>query len=210
MADCLSGQLMGGTTKCASDRSCCAQDSAHAIGVHAGMLFGHVMKSKALISLIGTVIAVILVVFFPKLANSTGDAGAGATTTSAQESSASKPAPSSSNSAPSAAKKSAPTSSAIQTQIGFASRRGLDDHFEKHGAEFGSISKDEYLLRAQTLRDSPLGGSILEAVRDDGVTSRFDRQSGAFGAYNRDKTIRTFFRPNDGVRYFERQIDKAH
>jgi pyocin large subunit-like protein len=94
--------------------------------------------------------------------------------------------------------------------IGFGSTRALDEHYAKHGPEFGSITQAEYLALAQKLRDAPAGGPILEAVRDDGVISRFDKQSGAFLAFNENKTIRTFFKPNDGVRYFERQIEKDH
>jgi pyocin large subunit-like protein len=91
---------------------------------------------------------------------------------------------------------------------GFRSRRQFEEHFAKHGAEFGRISQQEYLLRAQALRDAPAGGQILEAVTPDGIVSRFDRHSGAFGAYNRDGTIRTFFIPNAGERYFHRQAQK--
>ena len=94
---------------------------------------------------------------------------------------------------------------AVQSEIGFATRRKFLDHFEKHGAEFGSISREEYLRQAQILRDSPAGGEILEAVRADGVITRFDRQTGAFLAFNTDLTIRTYFKPNDGERYFRRQ-----
>lgn len=96
------------------------------------------------------------------------------------------------------------------SNVGFGSERSFDEHYEKHGSEFGSISQLEYLALAQKLRDAPVGGSILEAVRDDGVISRFDKKSGAFLAFNKNKTIRTFFKPNDGVRYYERQIEKAH
>ena len=88
---------------------------------------------------------------------------------------------------------------------GFRTRALLDEHFRKHGAEFGSISEAEYLRLAQELRDQPAGGPILEAVRPDGGFSRFDRRHGYFGAYNADHTIRTFFIPNDGERYFHRQ-----
>ncbi len=88
---------------------------------------------------------------------------------------------------------------------GFRSRALLDEHYRKHGAEFGSISEAQYLRLAQDLRDQPSGGPILEAVRPDGVFSRFDRRHGYFGAYNADRTIRTFFIPNDGERYFHRQ-----
>jgi hypothetical protein len=93
----------------------------------------------------------------------------------------------------------------VRAEIGFATRRKFLDHFEKHGAEFGSISREEYLRQAQILRDSPAGGDILEAVRADGVITRFDRKTGAFLAFNPDLTIRTYFKPNDGERYFRRQ-----
>jgi len=88
---------------------------------------------------------------------------------------------------------------------GFASRQGLVEHFMKHGAQFPGLDMSGYLRAAQTLRDAPAGANVLEATRADGVISRFDRQSGAFIAVNRDGTIRTFFRPNDGERYFRRQ-----
>jgi pyocin large subunit-like protein len=91
---------------------------------------------------------------------------------------------------------------------GFRSRRLFEEHYAKHGREFGNISPQEYLARAQALRDAPAGGPILEAVTPDGIISRFDRRSGAFGAYNPNRTIRTFFIPNAGERYFHRQALK--
>ena len=91
---------------------------------------------------------------------------------------------------------------------GFRSRGQFDEHYAKHGREFGRISQAEYLARAQELRDAPVGGSILEAIKSGGVFTRFDRRTGAFGAYNVDRTIRTFFIPNDGERYFRRQAKR--
>ncbi len=93
----------------------------------------------------------------------------------------------------------------LRAEIGFATRRKFLDHYEKHGSEFGSISKEEYLLQAQTLRDHPANGDVLEARRADGVITRFDRKTGAFLAFNSDLTIRTYFKPNDGEAYFKRQ-----
>ena len=101
----------------------------------------------------------------------------------------------------------------IRTDIGFRTRRNLEEHFQKHGREFGSIPQDEYLRQAQTLRDSAAGGDVMEAVRNDGVTTRFDRKAGTFLAFNQDLTIRTCFKPNDGEAYFRRQlkqIGRAH
>jgi pyocin large subunit-like protein len=96
----------------------------------------------------------------------------------------------------------------IASGPGFRSRRQLEEHYAKHGREFGNISRQEYLERAQALRDTPVGGPILQAVTPDGIVSRFDRKSRAFGAYNPDRTIRTFFVPNAGERYFHRQASK--
>ncbi len=99
---------------------------------------------------------------------------------------------------------------ALAAGPGFRSRAQLDEHFRKHGREFGRVSQQEYLNLAQELRDARPGGTILEDVRNDGAFSRFDRRNGYFGAFNRDRTIRTFFIPNDGERYFRRQINKSH
>lgn len=93
--------------------------------------------------------------------------------------------------------------------VGFADARRLDEHFDKHGAEFGRITKQDYLRQAQLLRDARVGGPILETVRRDGVTTRFDRQTGAFIAFNPNGIIRTFFKPNDGERYYRRQAERG-
>jgi len=91
---------------------------------------------------------------------------------------------------------------------GFRSERQFDEHYAKHGSEFGHISKAEYLHRAQQLRDAPVGGPVLEIRRSDGTVSRFDKRNGYFGAYNRDGTIRTFFIPAAGESYFQRQAKR--
>lgn len=100
------------------------------------------------------------------------------------------------------------TSDVAHQDIGFRSQKALDDHFAKHGREFGAIDRDEYLRLAQALRDAPLGADVLEAVRDDRVTSRFRRSRGEFVAFNADLTLRTFFKPNDGEAYFRRQAER--
>lgn len=94
-------------------------------------------------------------------------------------------------------------------EVGFRDRVHLRVHFQKHGAEFGAGSEAEYLHLAQALRDQPAGGAVLEAVRTDGVITRFDRSNGAFLAFDRDRTIRTFFRPNNGERYYTRQLARG-
>jgi pyocin large subunit-like protein len=99
-------------------------------------------------------------------------------------------------------------SAGAASPVGFASRERLLEHYQKHGREFGNVSIEEYLRIAQTLRDHMPGATIIEAVRTDGVTTRFDRETGTFIAFNRDGTIRTCFKPNDGEAYFRRQLQR--
>jgi len=110
----------------------------------------------------------------------------------------------------SAAPSARPAESSVrQNTRGFRNTARLDEHYQKHGAEFGRVTIEEYLVMAQSLRDAPVGGNVLETVRSsDGVVSRFDRATGAFLAADPDGTIRTFFKPNDGEAYFRRQANR--
>ena len=102
-----------------------------------------------------------------------------------------------------------PAPTATDRGAGFRSEARLREHYDKHGREFGVGSAREYLAMARALRDRPPGPDVLEAARADGVVTRFDRESGAFIAFERDGTIRTFFKPRDGEAYFRRQRDRA-
>ena len=88
---------------------------------------------------------------------------------------------------------------------GFRTQHLLEEHYAKHGREFGKITQEQYLHYAQQLRDSHAGKFILETRRRDRGGAKFDRRRGWFVAYDGDGTIRTFFIPNEGIRYFERQ-----
>ena len=94
---------------------------------------------------------------------------------------------------------------ATRTLIGFRTPELLTEHYRKHSGEFGDITREEYLHRAQSLRDTRPGGPVLELTRRDRVIVRFDRASGAFLAFDPDGTIRTFFKPRQGEVYFQRE-----
>lgn len=101
------------------------------------------------------------------------------------------------------------TSSAaeIDTSVGFRNQEALREHWSKHGRQWGKVSMAEYLFLAQELWDTdPDGRNVIVGFRNDGVVTKFDRRDGEFIAYNRNKVIRTFFKPDDGERYFNRQM----
>lgn len=103
-----------------------------------------------------------------------------------------------------------PAKRPASSQIGFRSRAKLEEHFAKHGREFGRLTIEDYLAKAQQLRDATPGADVLEIIRrTDGVISRYDRSTGAFLATDADGTIRTFFKPNDGEAYFRRQATRS-
>jgi pyocin large subunit-like protein len=97
------------------------------------------------------------------------------------------------------------TAAGIAGGPGFRTQHLLEDHYAKHGREFGPITRDQYLHMAQQLRDTKAGKNVLESKRPGGGGAKFDRKRGWFVAYESDGTLRTFFMPNDGIRYFERQ-----
>lgn len=80
----------------------------------------------------------------------------------------------------------------------------LPDHFARHGADFGARNADDYArMAAEFLRRARAEG--LPAKLDNRGTLRiYDPRSGAFGAYNRDGTTKTFFKPRNAS-YFDRQ-----
>ncbi|MEY2504172.1 MAG: hypothetical protein QOG27_452 [Verrucomicrobiota bacterium] len=80
----------------------------------------------------------------------------------------------------------------------------LPDHFARHGRDFGAKNADDYARMAwEFLQRAKTEG--LPAKQDEtGVLRVFDPSSGAFAAYNRDQTTKTFFKPGNGD-YFTRQ-----
>ncbi len=80
----------------------------------------------------------------------------------------------------------------------------LPDHFARHGADFGARDADDYArMAAEFLRRARAEG--FPAKLDNRGTLRiYDPRTGAFGAYNRDGTTKTFFKPGHAS-YFDRQ-----
>ena len=88
---------------------------------------------------------------------------------------------------------------------GFRTLHLLEDHFARFGSQCGPITIQQYLHMAQQLRDTPPGRNVLISRRPDGGGSKFDVKKGWFVAYDGDGTLRSFFIPKDGIRYFDRQ-----
>ncbi|MEJ1969663.1 MAG: hypothetical protein WDN03_13665 [Rhizomicrobium sp.] len=78
-------------------------------------------------------------------------------------------------------------------------------HWQKHGGEFSEFRDEEsYEAGARAFVDHPPPGTLTKH-RDNGDTLFYDPASDTFAVRTSDGALRTFFRPDDGAAYWERQ-----
>lgn len=81
----------------------------------------------------------------------------------------------------------------------------LQDHFERHGRDFGSRSPDDYAAQAWLFLQRARAGNLPMKLDDtDGTLRVFDPKTRAFAAYNGSGKTKTFFKP-DSSDYWQRQ-----
>ena len=124
--------------------------------------------------------------------------GSGEFTTSGSATSAHAPA----STSPVAKTNTAPK--APPTRETWGSPASLPDHFARHGADFGAKDADDYARMAWEFRERARAERLPTKLDETGVRRVFDPKTGAFAAYNRDGTTKTFFKPGSPG-YFERQ-----
>lgn len=82
----------------------------------------------------------------------------------------------------------------------FRNKRLLDEHFEKHGRNMGFASADDYQLAAVLVLNNPK--SLHKYEKDDGDDVYYLESSNEIVIVSRDGYIRTYFKPNNGIRYY--------
>lgn len=78
-----------------------------------------------------------------------------------------------------------------------------EDHFLKHGGEFGYETKEEYLEGANEVVASASSKHKKEA--EDGDDIYYDTENNEIVFVSEDGYIRTYFKPTDGINYYNRQ-----
>lgn len=81
------------------------------------------------------------------------------------------------------------------TAVTWGSMRSLQDHFERHGRDFGAKNADDYARQAWLFLQRGRAEGLPAKRDSDGVLRVYDPATRSFGAYNRDGTTRTFFKP---------------
>ena len=90
----------------------------------------------------------------------------------------------------------------------FSSDKKLAEHYKDHKADFGDVTKEEYVQGARNLLNQNNGGDIQGFTTKSGWLFKYNTKTNEFGLGHPEGTISTYFKPKDGVQYWLDQISK--
>lgn len=92
----------------------------------------------------------------------------------------------------------------------WANKQSLDDHFERHGQQFNSTSKNDYIRRSQRFLQRGLADRNIQVHQhpDTGEIRVWERSTKTLGVYTRDLQTKTYMKA-DTVGYWGRQADSG-
>lgn len=79
----------------------------------------------------------------------------------------------------------------------------LELHYEKHGKEMGFASSEEYESAASDVVNNP--ESLHKTEKEDGDDIYYKEDTNEFVVVSTDGYVRTYFNPDAGKKYFDRQ-----
>lgn len=85
----------------------------------------------------------------------------------------------------------------------FRNRDLLESHYEKHGKKMGFSSSKEYEMSASDVVNNP--ESLHKTEKEDGDDVYYKENTNEFVVVSTDGYIRTYFNPDSGKKYFDRQ-----
>ena len=77
----------------------------------------------------------------------------------------------------------------------WANPRTLEDHFLRHGADFGATSADQYAADASEFLQRAQADGLPTKIASDGTIRIYDPATNTFGSYSPSGLTKTFFRP---------------
>ena len=89
------------------------------------------------------------------------------------------------------------------TEYTFRNEDRLDDHYEKHGKEMGFKDAESYEEAASDVVNNP--EALHKIEKEDGDDVYYLKDTNEFVVVSGDGYIRTYFNPNDGINYYNRQ-----
>lgn len=100
------------------------------------------------------------------------------------------------------------TSSPIQREENikeytFRNEKLLKSHYEKHGIEMGFSTEEEYQTAASLVVNNPK--ALHKKEKEDNDDVYYLEETNEFVIISTDGYIRTYFNPNSGIEYYNRQ-----
>ena len=85
----------------------------------------------------------------------------------------------------------------------FRNSKLRNEHYDKHGAEMGFASAEEYEAAANLVIHHP--DTLHKIEKEDGDTCFYYEAANLFVVLSKDGYIRTFFAPDSGKKYYDKQ-----
>ena len=85
----------------------------------------------------------------------------------------------------------------------FRNDKLLTQHYEKHGIEMGFDSKESYEAAASAVINNP--AALTKTEKEDGDYVYYVESTNEFAVLSTDGYIRTYFKPDAGIKYYNKQ-----
>ena len=95
------------------------------------------------------------------------------------------------------------TEEITEEEYTFRNNNRRDEHYEKHGKYMGFDDAEEYEEAASDVVNNP--ESLHKTEKEDGDDVYYLKDSNEFVIVSPDGYIRTYFNPDDGIAYYNRQ-----
>ncbi|MDD4077659.1 MAG: hypothetical protein PHT03_06765 [Bacilli bacterium] len=87
-------------------------------------------------------------------------------------------------------------------------KKKFDKHVAKHLSDFPKMKQDNYERYARTFLSQKVDGKrILGFTNINSFVFRYDREKNIFAKAKPNGAIETFYKPKDGLLYWEEQMD---
>jgi pyocin large subunit-like protein len=93
----------------------------------------------------------------------------------------------------------------IPVQESWGNLGTLEDHFNRHGNDFNAQNATDYANQASNFLKRSQTEGLPTKIGPDGTIRVYEPKSNTFGAYNPDGTTKTYFKPKNGIEYWNSQ-----
>ncbi|MCH4072362.1 hypothetical protein [Pseudoramibacter sp.] len=80
--------------------------------------------------------------------------------------------------------------------------RTADDHFQRHGSQMGTNTKESYIAHAVKFANHVDRKNNVSFVDKKGTTYKYNKPSNTLVIVTKDGIVITYFKPENGYRYY--------